>query len=757
MLKKLLITFGIVALSLSFIQQTVSAATIPWTSTSTATNWASLNSVMGVQQTAVAQNYIATSTTATNSFAGPMTGTTANFNSTMTIGGVVKVGTTNFSSGVDVTLGQGSIPVSNPSQLQLNSLYTSFGSLVGYPLLGGNWFSNGVWGIGPATQTSDNTLRLGYSSVGSSFDQPFDPDQTAMLVAIASSTYGQNATIRGTASSTNDIVSSLGKPSGTFVAADPTGKLIATTTPSGGSSFAYPFDRLTNYGTTSAATTTQIWAQNGLNASSTSHFVNASSTSLSSASIYDTSLGQGWLYTLGGVNNAILSSTSPTIAYLTSTSTATSSFQGLITTATDYKIGLGGTTDLNGGYSMQDSTGLKLSFLPSQYNGCNGFGLDNKNGHDTSTGFNGFLMENCRDFGSSRGLVDFAWAALAPSGGSILKSVRLEVRSGFVKTPCVIGTIPNSELQFGSTNIYIGGFGNQPNLFLGSCFSAVTTGLSIGQGMSPTAPPTNGLFVQSNIQTNGSVIATGAVIANGNVQSSSTIMGYQLGIGTTTPIISAEIAPIHRSNTVVNSYTDSPFSTTFSTSHTPIDVGSVSGTYEDSACSFGTDTFSDNGDGTLGSNCDGHIVANINYTTGAVDSSPYLNEQIDTISYTITVTTNWIDSTALQVDADIIALGTTTASKFVKTGGTGTQFLMADGTTAASSTIYTSTGSKLSVATTTATGVLNLGKNIGTTNSSSTVFMSKVQFDGYNSAGVRTCTFLNASNVMTTINGACIN
>ena len=51
------------------------------------------------------------------------------------------------------------------------------------------------------------------------------------------------------------------------------------------------------------------------------------------------------------------------------------------------------------------------------------------------------------------------------------------------------------ELQFGSTTTFVGGFGYQPCMFLGGSYNTSTTGLSVGQGMSPTTPPTNGLYV----------------------------------------------------------------------------------------------------------------------------------------------------------------------------------------------------------------------------------------------------------------------
>lgn len=56
-------------------------------------------------------------------------------------------------------------------------------------------------------------------------------------------------------------------------------------TGTGGSSFAYPFIPSTNFSVTNQATTGIAWFQNGLNASSTSHFVYASSTELSASII----------------------------------------------------------------------------------------------------------------------------------------------------------------------------------------------------------------------------------------------------------------------------------------------------------------------------------------------------------------------------------------------------------------------------------------------------------------------------------------
>lgn len=84
---------------------------------------------------------------------------------------------------------------------------------------------------------------------------------TAKLTAPYASTTAITAT---TASSTNTIVSSLATPAGTIVAADATGKLIATTTPGGGTSFGggIEVDTVVGAGTfTVPAGITKVWVE----------------------------------------------------------------------------------------------------------------------------------------------------------------------------------------------------------------------------------------------------------------------------------------------------------------------------------------------------------------------------------------------------------------------------------------------------------------------------------------------------------------
>jgi hypothetical protein len=125
-----------------------------------------------------------------------------------------------------------------------------------------------------------------------------------------------------------------------------------TSWPSAGGG-AYPFTPTTNYGVNNQATTGIAWFQNGLNASSTSNFVYASTSVLTvsgnsylgtiSSGVWNgtaigvayggtgqTSFGQGWLHSDG---TTFTSSTSPTVNYIVATSTRASIFPYASTTA----------------------------------------------------------------------------------------------------------------------------------------------------------------------------------------------------------------------------------------------------------------------------------------------------------------------------------------------------------------------------------------------------------------------------------------
>jgi hypothetical protein len=63
----------------------------------------------------------------------------------------------------------------------------------------------------------------------------------------------------------------------------------------------------------------------------------------------------------------------------------------------------------------------------------------------------------------------------------------------------------------------------------------------------------------------------------------------------------------------------------------------------------------------------------------------------------------------------------------------------------------------LSVGTTTATGIVNLGPNPSSTNASSTIRMGKIQFEGTNAAGALTCAYITTANIWLIQAGACNN
>ncbi len=75
----------------------------------------------------------------------------------------------------------------------------------------------------------------------------------------------------GTATTSVQYISSLATAAGAFLAVDPLGRVIATTTPSGGSG-TWPFTPSTNYAVAVQATTTPPWFQGGAFASSSSAY-----------------------------------------------------------------------------------------------------------------------------------------------------------------------------------------------------------------------------------------------------------------------------------------------------------------------------------------------------------------------------------------------------------------------------------------------------------------------------------------------------
>lgn len=103
-----------------------------------------------------------------------------------------------------------------------------------------------------------------------------------------------------------------------------------------------------------------------------------------------------------------------------------------------------------------------------------------------------------------------------------------------------------------------------------------------------------------------------------------------VGIGLDNPTVALEVAgtavPITTTEYPVNYY--------FNLTYPNVSGGSAYGQYTDSY--VGTQDFYDGGDNYLYSSYDSHIIASIDYTTGLIDGSPYLSENIDAITYTYT-------------------------------------------------------------------------------------------------------------------------
>jgi hypothetical protein len=252
------------------------------------------------------------------------------------------------------------------------------------------------------------------------------------------------------------------------------------------------------------------------------------------------------------------------------------------------------------------------------------------------------------------------------NGGFLESRVRYETRGAFTFT----GT---PELQYGSTQIQIGGFGFMPNMFLGGTYSSVTTGLSVGQGMTPTVPPTDGLYVKGktglNVASPTAQLDVQGVTTTTYVNytdypnsetftttypslQTGTVTGtyYDTGAGSNQSFYDLADGFLysnydtHIVGTVdygtgnvdtslqTNSLIEYPLVTTFTTFYPDIEPGSTTGLYQD-AGTLSQQSFYDGADGFLYSNYDNHIVASINYSTGTVDSTGYVSETIDQINY----------------------------------------------------------------------------------------------------------------------------
>lgn len=115
----------------------------------------------------------------------------------------------------------------------------------GWPYFIGSWESPDIWGIGPATQHTDSVLRLGITG---NPGQDWEPDQSAMVVAIASSTIGTNLNIQGVINATGTATSTFHGPIiATCFATSTAGPCITPGSSSGGGSISTSSTAVANY------------------------------------------------------------------------------------------------------------------------------------------------------------------------------------------------------------------------------------------------------------------------------------------------------------------------------------------------------------------------------------------------------------------------------------------------------------------------------------------------------------------------------
>lgn len=180
-----------------------------------------------------------------------------------------------------------------------------------------------IWaqsGVNASSTSNFDVLNVGSSTVSS----------------IATSTFFGNLVVKGTASTTFLIIS--GKPN--CLGSSALNTTAAGTISCGTVTQAYAFNPVSAYGTTTSATTSVMWGQQGIFASSTSHFVNADFSGATSTGTFavtgSTTLAS--LLNVGGALNAFttlgVGSSTPFSTLSVGTGAASSSI-----TVAEYKYG----------------------------------------------------------------------------------------------------------------------------------------------------------------------------------------------------------------------------------------------------------------------------------------------------------------------------------------------------------------------------------------------------------------------------------
>lgn len=127
-----------------------------------------------------------------------------------------------------------------------------------------------------------NTLNLGNGSGTINQLDQWKATSTPFS-AITTNTHGKDVYIPFSDATTSSLALKgiLNCNGGSTLDTDSNGNIVCGTDDNSGGGGSYPFTPTTNYGVNNQATTGIAWFQNGLNASSTSHFVYASTTALS--------------------------------------------------------------------------------------------------------------------------------------------------------------------------------------------------------------------------------------------------------------------------------------------------------------------------------------------------------------------------------------------------------------------------------------------------------------------------------------------
>ena len=399
------------------------------------------------------------------------------------------------SSTANITTGDGNIGIGNNTFLpsatgnnQLNIGGILFGSL-------------------PATSTAFKEATAGTIGVASS--SPWaklsihanNGSTNTMLFAIGSSTASATTTLftvdnTGTASTTGLVVSNTGGSGTRCLQVDSSGAVSANSSScSAASGFSFPFTPTTNFGATANSTSTAVWFQAGLQASSTANLVNTN--------IYGK---LGFVSTssdvLGQLNGA---------TFLQAT---TSSANGILTLGYQAGNALLATSTGSGTGPGNIAIGYQalLAATSSVQNTAIGFSaLINTKDYSNGAGFNGLITNS----GSRNTAV--GWEAMyANISGSLNTAVGMQVLAANTtgSTNVAFGDLALTGNTTGSSN---SGFGNQ------------TLHSNTG-GSANTALGFNALWANTNANNS---IAVGYQAAAGNYASYSsqgfTVVGYNAG------------------------------------------------------------------------------------------------------------------------------------------------------------------------------------------------------------------------------------